>query len=147
MVKGIETFENFFRDFSQEYVLIGGTACDLLMEEAGIEFRATKDLDIVLIVEALTEKFGMKFWEFFRLSALISSDKKLNLNGSILEDMEKFINLIKDEPIDLKSIGIKRRTKEEIIDLIHVPRIPPPLNYLARINESEGGRMNRFMNV
>ena len=91
MVKGIETFENFFRDFSQEYVLIGGTACDLLMEEAGIEFRATKDLDIVLIVEALTEKFGMKFWEFFRLSALISSDKKLNLNGSILEDMEKFI--------------------------------------------------------
>ena len=39
MVKGIETFENFFRDFSQEYVLIGGTACDLLMEEAGIEFR------------------------------------------------------------------------------------------------------------
>ena len=35
-----------------------------------------------------------------------------------MEDMEKFINLIKDEPIDLKSIGIKRRTKEEIIDLI-----------------------------
>ena len=56
--------------------------------------------------------------DIFRLSALISSDKKLNLNGSILEDMEKFINLIKDEPIDLKSIGIKRRTKEEIIDLI-----------------------------
>ena len=31
--------------------------------------------------------------------------------------------------------------------LIHVPRIPPPLNYLSRINESEGGRMNRFMSV
>ena len=31
--------------------------------------------------------------------------------------------------------------------LIHVPRIPPPLNYLARINESEGGGMNRFMSV
>ena len=31
--------------------------------------------------------------------------------------------------------------------LIHVSRIPPPLNYLARINESEGGGMNRFMNV
>ena len=31
--------------------------------------------------------------------------------------------------------------------LIHVPRIPPPLNYLARINESEGGGMNQVMNV
>ena len=32
-----------------------------------------------------------------------------------------------------------------IDDLIHVPRIPPPLNYLSRNNESEGGGMNRFM--
>ena len=31
--------------------------------------------------------------------------------------------------------------------LIHVPRIPPPLNYLARINESEGGGRNQVMNV
>jgi hypothetical protein len=27
-------------------VLIGGGACDVLMEEAGLEFRATKDLDL-----------------------------------------------------------------------------------------------------
>lgn len=64
MVKGIEIFEKYFEAFSNEYVLIGGTACDLLMGEAGIDFRATKDLDIVLIVEALTAGFGKKFWEF-----------------------------------------------------------------------------------
>ena len=29
-------------------VLIGGAACDLLFGEAGQDFRATKDLDLVL---------------------------------------------------------------------------------------------------
>jgi len=53
MVKGLEKFRQHFRSFPGQYVLIGGAACDLLMEEAGLEFRATKDLDIVLIVEAL----------------------------------------------------------------------------------------------
>lgn len=34
------------------------------MEEAGLEFRATKDLDIVLHVEALTPAFAKAFWRF-----------------------------------------------------------------------------------
>ncbi|HEX3675870.1 MAG TPA: hypothetical protein VHU79_00535, partial [Sphingomicrobium sp.] len=34
-------------------MLIGGGACELLMGDVGVAFRATKDLDIVLIVEAL----------------------------------------------------------------------------------------------
>lgn len=34
----------------------------LAMEEQGLEFRATKDIDIVLIVEALTEDFMKDFW-------------------------------------------------------------------------------------
>src|SRR4030042_1302101 len=36
------------------------------MEEAGLEFRATKDLDIVLCVEALHASFVRAFWEFVR---------------------------------------------------------------------------------
>ncbi len=34
------------------------------MEEAGLEFRATKDLDIVLHIEALNAAFGEVFWKF-----------------------------------------------------------------------------------
>ena len=33
----------------------------LLMDEIGEDFRATKDLDIVLIVESLTAEFGNLF--------------------------------------------------------------------------------------
>jgi hypothetical protein len=32
------------------------------MEDAGLAFRATKDLDIVLHIEALTPEFGVTFW-------------------------------------------------------------------------------------
>lgn len=63
-LRGIEVFKDFFEDHTGEYVLIGGAACDLLFGEADQEFRATKDLDLVLLVEALTPDFGRAFWRF-----------------------------------------------------------------------------------
>lgn len=66
MVKGLNIFRDYFRGFEENYVLIGGVACDVLMEEAGIDFRATKDLDIVLCAEALSPEFARRFWEFVR---------------------------------------------------------------------------------
>jgi hypothetical protein len=53
VVKGLDVFQNHFARYTDQYVLIGGTAATLAMEEAGLEFRATKDLDIVLHIEAL----------------------------------------------------------------------------------------------
>jgi len=66
VVKGLDIFKEFFHDFKDQYVLIGGAACDLVLSEADLSFRATKDLDVVLIVEALTPEFGRRFWEFVR---------------------------------------------------------------------------------
>lgn len=64
MVKGIELFRDHFKSFKDRYVLIGGTASSLAMEELGVNFRGTKDLDIVLCVEALDAAFAEAFWEF-----------------------------------------------------------------------------------
>jgi hypothetical protein len=64
MVKGLELFREHFRSYSEQYMLIGGTACSIIMENAGLEFRATKDLDIVLCAEALTDDFFKAFWDF-----------------------------------------------------------------------------------
>ena len=66
MVKGLDKFKVYFANFSEQYVLIGGAACDISFDEIGADFRATKDLDVVLVVEALTKKFGQRFWEFIR---------------------------------------------------------------------------------
>lgn len=66
MVKGIEVFRKYFEEFSDQYVLIGGSACDISFRDSGLEFRATKDMDIVLIVEALTKEFAQRFWGFIQ---------------------------------------------------------------------------------
>ena len=64
MVLGIERFKEWFRGYEDHYAIIGGTACDLLMAEEGLPFRGTKDIDLVLIVEAIKPEFGKHFWEF-----------------------------------------------------------------------------------
>ena len=64
MVRGIETFKEWFAGYENQYVIIGGTACDLLMTEEGLDFRATKDIDLVLIIEAVDAAFGRRFWEY-----------------------------------------------------------------------------------
>ena len=69
MVRGLEIFRSFFKEFVDNYILIGGAACDDHMNEAGLTFRATKDLDIILIVEALNAEFVEYFWEFVRAGA------------------------------------------------------------------------------
>ena len=66
MVRGLDRFKDHFQGYEDNYVLIGGTASSLAMEEAGLRFRATVDLDIVLCVEALEADFVRKFWEFVR---------------------------------------------------------------------------------
>lgn len=68
MILGIESFRQWFADYAGQYVIIGGTACDLLFSEDGLAFRATKDLDMVLIIENLTPAFGTRFWEYISIA-------------------------------------------------------------------------------
>ncbi|WP_394919817.1 hypothetical protein [uncultured Robinsoniella sp.] len=64
MVQGIEKFKEYFKGYTGQYVFIGGTACDIILEREGIPFRKTKDLDIVLIMEMLNDEFVNTFVEF-----------------------------------------------------------------------------------
>lgn len=66
MVNGLEKFRDYFKDETDSYVLIGGAACDWLMNDTGLNFRATKDMDIILVVEAINDSFIEKFWTFIK---------------------------------------------------------------------------------
>ena len=66
MVNGFTKFKEKFQGFENQYVIIGGTACDLIMENEELPFRATKDINIVLIVESITAEFGRRFWEYVK---------------------------------------------------------------------------------
>lgn len=64
MVKGFDSFKSWLQGYEEQYTIIGGTACDILMAEEGMDFRATKDIDLVLILEAMTPAFGARLWEY-----------------------------------------------------------------------------------
>lgn len=64
MVRGLNVFRGRFAGFEDRYVLIGGAAVEVAMDAAGLQFRVTKDLDIVLHVEALDAEFASAFWAF-----------------------------------------------------------------------------------
>lgn len=66
MVRGIDIFRQYFRDYTDNYVIIGGTACDELIAERGLKPRVTKDIDTILIIEALSDDFVRRFWEFVK---------------------------------------------------------------------------------
>lgn len=65
-IRGLDVFGQHFSDFRDQYVLIGGVASWLTMDGAGQAFRATKDLDIVLVIEALNAEFAGAFWAFLQ---------------------------------------------------------------------------------
>ena len=64
MVTGLETFREYFQNFSKDYVVIGGIACELALESRGLDFRPTSDFDIVIVAGNSTHGFGLKLKQF-----------------------------------------------------------------------------------
>lgn len=81
MVVGIEAFRRYFESHADKYVLIGGAACDLIFTKAGLDYRATRDLDIVLCVELVDAAFARSFADFldaagYRKRAVYNEERK-----------------------------------------------------------------------
>lgn len=105
MVKGWRTFSGHFAGYEAHYVLIGGTATELAMTDAAIPFRGTKDLDIVLVVEALTAEFATHFWAFIRAGGYtiqLSEDgqqpKRYRFVNATVDDYPFMIELFSRKP-------------------------------------------------
>lgn len=75
MVKGLDTFKRYFADYTDCYILIGGSACDVNFSAAALPFRVTHDLDMVLCVEALTPSFFKRFWSFVHEGGYVHREK------------------------------------------------------------------------
>ena len=75
MVVGIDVFKKYFEEYPENYVIIGGTACDIIINEAGFIPRATKDIDIILVVEALSAAFVNQFWRFIKAGEYRAKEK------------------------------------------------------------------------
>jgi hypothetical protein len=121
MVKGLDVFIKYFKEFSQNYVIIGGTACDLIIDEAGFYPRATKDIDLILVVEALTSDFVKQFWQFVK-------DGRYERNESSNTE-RKYYRFVKPEQEEFPfQIELFSRSPDliHIDEGIHLTPIPTP---------------------
>ena len=64
MVRGLKKFREYFTGFEDHYVIIGGTACEIVLRDTEMRPRATDDIDMILIIEKMTPEFGKRFWDF-----------------------------------------------------------------------------------
>ncbi|MBE6339850.1 MAG: hypothetical protein E7069_03795 [Bacteroidales bacterium] len=66
MVIGLDKFREAFANFKDNYVIIGGTACDIVLSDTDMRPRATNDIDMILVVENMTKEYGDAFWQFIK---------------------------------------------------------------------------------
>ena len=64
MVEGLDRFRTELGSYSENYIVIGGTACNVVLEDVGTEPRVTHDIDMIVVVEQLTTEFISAFWGF-----------------------------------------------------------------------------------
>lgn len=64
MVGGLDKFREAFADFTDNFVIIGGTACDEVLSGTIMRPRPTLDIDIIVIVENMSFEFANAFWRF-----------------------------------------------------------------------------------
>ena len=96
MVPGLDSFREKFKNYTDYYTIIGGTACDILLSEADLSFRATKDIDMILIMEDNFPEFASIFWEYikeggykcglFTSPHLVKMNERIVLNGKQISD-------------------------------------------------------------
>lgn len=66
VVTGIEAFRQALAGHENDYVLIGGGACSILFDMEALSFRATKDLDIVVLADSEASGFARALWGFIK---------------------------------------------------------------------------------
>lgn len=66
MVRGLDVFRDWFEEFPSRYVVIGGTACNLILAKYGAPERATHDIDMVVVAESFDEAFYRRFVSFVK---------------------------------------------------------------------------------
>ena len=65
-VRGLDRFKEHMVGLEDSYAVIGGTACEVSLEDADLEFRATKDIDMVLLVERRLPAAAAAVWRLVR---------------------------------------------------------------------------------
>lgn len=89
---GLDKFKEAFAQFSDNYVIIGGTACEIVMTGTAVRPRATHDIDMIVVVERMTPDFGRHFWDFIKEGGYRPEKYKSAGGGQTKYQLYRFIN-------------------------------------------------------
>lgn len=104
MVKGLEKFKEHFARFEDNYVIIGGTACDVTLQNTDMRPRATDDIDMILVIEKMTPEFEKRFWEFIDLGGYTSRQRKRGDKEPVTE-LFRFVNPQEGFPVQIELLS------------------------------------------
>jgi len=96
MIKGLDVFKEYFSGYNEQYVIIGGAACDIVFDHADSSFRATKDIE----------------------TALLTGDESVSVPPGVFNDMARFIEAFEKDPPDMKSLNISGVSSSDISGLL-----------------------------
>ena len=91
-MEGLDKFREAFKEFSDNYVIIGGTACDITMTGTEVRPRATHDIDMIIVVERMTPQYGERFWQFIREAGYRPEKSKAKEGESAKYEMYRFVD-------------------------------------------------------
>ncbi|MCQ2207315.1 MAG: hypothetical protein MJZ02_03740 [Paludibacteraceae bacterium] len=66
-MENTEKIREYLGEFKSSYVIIGGTATNLNLELHGERGRSTKDIDMIVVCEAVNREYLQSFWKFIKL--------------------------------------------------------------------------------
>jgi len=108
MVRGMKKFQEHFNEYNDSFVIIGGAACDEWFSLEGIPFRATKDIDMIIILEAVTPDFYLCFRDFVKHGGYQSIQKSTGdknyyrFTGPTKVDYPVMIELFARKPMEIE---------------------------------------------
>lgn len=65
-VYGLNRFSEYMKGLEDCYAVIGGTACSIILNNADLNFRATKDIDVILLVEKRLPEVVTAVWKLVK---------------------------------------------------------------------------------
>ncbi len=95
---GLDKFKEAFAEFSENYVIIGGTACDIAMTGTVVRPRATHDIDMIVVVENMTPEFGQRFWDFIKEAGYRPERRKSEAGEPTKYELYRFVEGKPDYP-------------------------------------------------
>lgn len=121
-MQGLDKFREYMSGFRSHYVVIGGLATVLALEERGLPARATKDVDMIIICQPETKFYMKRFWEFIKAGGY-----KLWKSGEEEGGRPCFYRFIKPDNREFPSqIELFSKIPEyvEVPDDVHIVHIP-----------------------